>query len=239
MSFLFQGIIYPTTPSSPTTSSEPTATTTSPEPTTTTTSPEPTTTTKPLELANVTADIVFLVDTSSDVSPDNYKREKDFVASLARQLNFGSGKSRVAVVLYNNDATIALRFDVVQNPEFLQSILDGFVLQRRGRRIDKALVGAALALGQSRQNVRKIVILLTAGQLTQDSRIVDVVKRLKAVDAEIFVVAIGPQVSREKLRPVVERNEDVLFVKTFDGLKQELVPIAGHILKGEFVLFLN
>lgn len=183
---------------------------------------------------DVTADIVFLVDSSSGVTPENYEKQKDFVASLAKQLNFGSGKTRVAVILYNDYARQAIRFGVINSPEVLRSFLDGLSLLRGGRRMDRALIGAAQALGGSRENVRKIVILLTAGQQTQASSFDDAVKRLKAADAERFVIAIEPQASRGELRPVVEKNEDILSVNTFDGLKQEMVKIAEHISKGGF-----
>ena len=186
---------------------------------------------KPTTPKNVTADIVILLDSSSGVGEENYQKQKDFVASLAKQLNFGSGKTRVAVILYSDYARQALRFDVVSNPESLQAVLDGLPFLRGGRRFDRALVSAAQILGTSRENVRKIVILLAGGQQTRDLPLDDAVKRLKAVQAERFVIAIEPQASKEELRPVVERNEDVLSANTFDGLSPKMEQIAEHIAK--------
>lgn len=174
------------------------------------------------------------MDSSSDISPANYKKEKDFVASLAKQLGFGSGNSRVALVLYNVFHMQALRFDVVDNPTSLQMIFDGFVLQSRGRRLDRALVGAAMMLKQSRRNVRKIVILLTAGEQTQKLPLDDIVNQLKAANGERFVIAIGPQVNRKELTPVVDSTKDIFSVNSFDDLMSRIVQIADHISRGEF-----
>lgn len=185
----------------------------------------------------INADIVFLVDSSSDISPANYKKEKDFVASLARQLGFGSGNSRLALVLYNVFHMQALRFDVVDNPTALQMIFDGFVLQSRGRRLDRALVGAAMMLKQSRRNVRKIVILLTAGEQTQKLPLDDIVNQLKAANGERFVIAVGPQVNRKELTPVVDSTKDIFLVNSFDDLMPRIVEIADHISKGELNAF--
>ena len=158
------------------------------------------------------------------------------MASLAKRLNFGSGEIRVAVLLYSDYVRPAIRFDVAKNPEFLKLVLDGlpFLSARGGRRFDRALVGAAQTLGGSTDNVRKIVVLLAAGQQTQEFAVDDAVNRLKADKAEMYVVAIEPRASREELRPIVERDEDVISVNTFDGLMTQLAKIAEHISKGLF-----
>lgn len=183
---------------------------------------------------DITADIVFLIDSSSAVSREDYKKEKEFVVSLAKKLNFGSGKTRVAVILYSDYARQAIRFDVVNNAQLLQSVLDGLPLLRGGRRIDRALSSAAQVFGDDRPNVRHILVLLTAGRHTSDSvsTIENAVKPLMTIGVERFVVAIGPESSGQELKPVVEREEDVMLVPTFGSLSTRMLPIAAHISKG-------
>lgn len=183
---------------------------------------------------DVTADIVFLIDSSSAVSPNDYKKEKDFLVSLAEKLNFGSGKTRVAVILYSDYASQAIRFDVVNNAEFLQSVLDGVPLLRGGRRIDRALSSAAQLFGDGRPNVRHILVLLTAGKHTAElvNPYEDVVNQLATIGVERFVVAIGPEPSKQELKPIAERDEDVISVATFDGLRKQMLFIAEHISEG-------
>lgn len=188
---------------------------------------------------DVTADIVFLIDSSSGVSQADYKKEKDFVASLAKSLNFGSGKTRVAVILYSDYARQAIRFDVVSNPEFLQSVLDGLQQLRGGRRVDRALTSATQIFRGSRPNVRHILVLLTSGKHTSESAspIENAVKQLETLDVERFVVAIGPESSGQDMKPVVERDEDVMYVPTFNSLRSQILRIAEHISKGRVFFF--
>lgn len=153
---------------------------------------------------------------------------------MAKKLNFGSGKTRVAVILYSDYARQAVRFDVVNNPEFLQSVLDGLSLLRGGRRIDRALSSAAQLFGDGRPNVRHILVLLTAGKHTSESvsPIENAVKQLTTSGVERFVVAIGTESIGQELKPVVERDEDVISVPTIDSLRTQMLPIAAHISKG-------
>ena len=180
-------------------------------------------------------DIIFLVDSSREVTSENYKKLMDFVATLAEKLLFGLGETRVSVILYSSYARLAFRFDVFKTPESLRAGLDGLPQLRRLRRIDRALDSAARALADSQPNVRKVVILITSGKQTQEHgarSLLDATKPLKAVNAERFVVSIGREPDIDELKEVVERSEDVLPVPSFDGLKLQTSAIAGHIAKG-------
>lgn len=153
---------------------------------------------------------------------------------MAEKLNFGSRKTRVAVILYSDYASLAIRFEVVNNAEFLQSVLDGVSLLRGGRRIGRALSSAAQLFGDSRPNVRRILVLLTAGKHTAESvnPYENVVNQLGTIGVERFVVAIGPDPSEQELKPIAERDEDVISVPTFDSLRKQMLFIAEHISKG-------
>lgn len=160
------------------------------------------------------------------------------MASLAKSLNFGSGKTRVAVVLYSDYARQAIRFDVVNKPESLQSVLDGLQQLQGGRRVDRALTSAIQMFRGGRPNVRHILVLLTSGKHTSESAspFENVVEQLEALNVERFVVAIGPESTGQDLKPVVERDKDVIYVPTFDSLRSQVLRIAEHISKGT-VLF--
>ena len=158
------------------------------------------------------------------------------MTSLAKQLNFGSDKTRVGVILYSDYARPAIRFNVVNNAESLQVVLDGVGQLRGVRRIDRALISAAQLFGDSRPNVRQILVLLTGGRHTtnSDNPFQDAVQRLKTKGVDRFVVAIGSDPSKEELKTIVERYEDVISVSTFDSLTPQVIPIAEHISKGWF-----
>ena len=154
------------------------------------------------------------------------------MTSLAKQLKFGLDKTRVGVILYGDYARLAARFNVVKNAENLRRLLDGIARLQGGRRIDRALVRAAQLFGESRQNVRRILVLLTSGRHTSNSEnpFRDAVQRLETKGVDRFVVAIGP-IPDPELTVVAER-EDVIPVRSFDSLQWQVTQIAKHILKG-------
>lgn len=59
---------------------------------------------------DVDADIVFLVETSSFVTQNNFVKEKQFVKSLAKFMNVSSESSRASVVLYGSSPNTEIRF---------------------------------------------------------------------------------------------------------------------------------
>lgn len=114
------------------------------------------------------ADIIFLVDSSGDVTPSQFSREQAFIKELSRHLNIRPGYSRASLVPYGNTADVGLRFEsYVTSAEFYSAINS---LRPVGgvRRADKALDTAAQLISDGRPKVPKIVVLLLAGK--QDPR---------------------------------------------------------------------
>ena len=54
----------------------------------------------PTPITDIDADIIFIIDSSSDVTPENYVREKSLVKDMARYLNVSAGGSRAALITY-------------------------------------------------------------------------------------------------------------------------------------------
>ena len=52
----------------------------------------------PTPITDIDADIIFIIDSSSDVTPENYVREKSLVKDMARYLNVSTGGSRAALI---------------------------------------------------------------------------------------------------------------------------------------------
>lgn len=163
------------------------------------------------------------MDSSSEVDPTSYSKEKEFVADLAETLNLRPNKSRVAVVPYSSYPREAIRFDVFSTPESLRSGLDGLVYFGGKRRIDLALESAARLLTGEKRPVPKIVVLLTAGKQSQerDTKTLDTaVRPLRTLGARTVVIALGAKPDISELSSVADRHDDVIPIPTFD----ELIP---------------
>ena len=178
-----------------------------------------------------TADIVFIVDSSSEVSQENYIKEKAFIKALAKTLNLAPEKSRGSVVIYGGVASLNIKFDKYSNSTEFDKAVDDLPYLGSLRRMDLGLQEGAVAMQDARPGAPKVVVLLTAGRQSISSNLLPrPVKLLKDIGANIFVVAIGSQPDDQELRPVGKEPQDLLKVSTFDDLTPQMRPIARHIV---------
>ena len=186
---------------------------------------------KPVQPIEFEADIVFILDSSSEVSRENYNKEKAFVKSLAKTLNLSPGKTRASVVVYSAEASLEIRFNAYYNSTIFDKAVDDLPYLDSVRRMDSGLLEGAVAMEDARTNVRRVVVLLTAGRQSQSSNLLSqAVKPLEELGANIYVVAIGSQPNDQELRLVVKEPGDVLKVSRFDDLTPQMRPIARHIV---------
>lgn len=169
---------------------------------------------------DVTADIVFMVDSSASVGNPNFKKEKEFVKSLARLVNVTSEKSRVAVIAYSRSTIPVVRFDGYQSLDDLDTKLDDMpLLGESYRRMDVALQSAAQILNSARQHTPKIAVLLTAGRQIPGGVSLDTAARpLRNLNVTVIVVAVGQQYNKQELDPVVSEQKDLFEIESFNVL---------------------
>ena len=183
--------------------------------------------------ANITADIVFLMDSSTSVGRDGFNREKGFVKSLAKYFNVSPGKSRAAVVAYSNFARTILKFTDYQSETDFNDKLDTEPWFGGIRRIDRALEAASTLLNQARSNVPKVVVLVTAGQQTTSAGarpMGEAAQPLKNMGAKTVVVTVGIEADLKIFLPVVNSISDLFGVKLFDELRYEVQPVVNQVV---------
>lgn len=184
------------------------------------------------EVHDITADVVFLVDSSFEVTSGDYNKEKAFVKSLARSFNLAPGKTRASVILYSTYPRPIINLNDYNSMEAFGSAVDQLPHIRRTRRMDRALDAAATALGGARDSVAKIVILLTNGKQAREegaTSLRDAAQPLRDLGAKMFVVAISSGVDSTELAPLVENAGDMFRVPSFGGLQDKERQIAKEI----------
>lgn len=190
---------------------------------------------EPRKPTNANLDVLFLVDSSSDVSRENFQLEKQFVTSIARSLNVSPGKSRGALITYGQNPRISFRFDSNRNTAEFDRLVGLARYMGGARRIDRALGDAADVIRNSRPNVPKVVILLTAGRHTTDpgaKSLDEAAKPLRDLGAKTYVIAIGDSVNKPQLRPIIQRPEDIIPVDGFTKLRPLGPSIGREVAKG-------
>lgn len=174
---------------------------------------------------------MFLVDSSYDVSREKYEKEKDFVKSLAYILNLSPGKTRVAVIIYSNSARPVIGFTDYTSPSSFERRVDSLPFLGERRRFDVCLIQAGSVLKTARASVSKVIILLTAGNTQVDGAqpLNQAMASLRPYDANMFVVAIGPQVDKTEFRAVVLQPDDIFHATAFNLLRRQSQTIAQDI----------
>lgn len=182
------------------------------------------------------ADIIFLIDSSFGVSADNFNKEKEFTKYLSAALNLAPKGSRVGIITYASYSRLAIRLGILQTPESLGNSLDGLTRISGLRRMDRALEYASVAFDNNRPEVKKIVVLLTAGRQSRGGKpLSQAVRPLRTVGAETFIVAIGSQINEPELTSIVKRNQDIILVPRFDQLTSKVNSVADYIINGMFL----
>ncbi|KAL9966798.1 hypothetical protein ACROYT_G024919 [Oculina patagonica] len=180
------------------------------------------------------ADVVFAVHSSGNLTPSNYRKEREFVKRVAATLNIAPGRSRIALILYSNFATAPVRLDEEKTLASFDKLVDGLPHERGVTRIDRALKLARSMFDSNgaitRRGVPKILILLTDGKQTvaPDATSLDEAARpLHEADVKIFAVGMGSNVDVQELRAMSVDNQDVLLAPSYD----DLVSLSGSLSK--------
>ena len=162
---------------------------------------------------------------SSSITVKNYQKERDFVKNVADTFSISEGKTEVGVVIYNNEASLWIRFGQHNNNEEFKAAVDKIPYWGGQTRIDNGLKMAAAglfgAIKQARANLPKILIVLTDGKQSSDSRatpLEEAVSPLLQLGVKVLAVGVGSDVSHDELRLIVERDEDIFTVDNFDEL---------------------
>lgn len=173
---------------------------------------------------------MFVVDSSNEVSSQDYTNEKQFVKSVARALNLAPEKSRVAVIVYSDYANTPVKFTDYQTTDRFNGAVDNLIHLRRTRRMDRALFETVEVLKQARPLVPKIVFFLTSGRQDAGAPSLDVAARaVTETGAMTYLVAIGQRPNLRELRVIVEKPDNIISVTAFGDLEQQSRDISNDI----------
>lgn len=169
------------------------------------------------------ADLIFLLDSSVDVTPTVFKQQKDFIKSIVGQFEIAPNKTRAAVIRYSSSASPVINFNTYGNLLDLLTGIENIQFLAGGRRLDAALKEANKMRENARPDVQTYVFVLTAGRqaATPVSTPLDTATQpLLDSKARVIVVGIGSQPDDRELRSMAERDRDVFRLPP-DELQQQ------------------
>ncbi|CAH3124523.1 unnamed protein product [Pocillopora meandrina] len=172
------------------------------------------------------ADVIFAIHSSGTLSPSEYRKEKELVKRVATTLNISPGRSRVALILYSNFATAALRLDEKITMESFDNLVDSLPHERGVTRIDRALKLARSIFDSetavARRGVPKVLILFTDSKQTVAQDAFNLVEAARPLlyenDVRILAVGIGNNVDVRELRATTVDEKDVFLSPSLENL---------------------
>lgn len=138
-------------------------------------------------------ELVFVIDSSESVGPDNFEIVKDFVMALVERVTVGNGATRVGLVLYSLEAR--LEFDLARyaTKNDVKHAVRRMTYMGEGTYTGTAIRKATReAFRSARLGVAKVIVVITDGQTDErDSVKLEIaVREAHAANVEMFALGI-------------------------------------------------
>ena len=137
-------------------------------------------------------DIIFIVDSSGSIQPQDYEYAKTFLMKVISSLS-AQPETRVSIVLFSHDAHLV--FSLSDNLVAAYKAAEDLQHVRGGTNITSGINVAHQEFSSSgRDGVPKVAILITDGQ---DSGVE--VENLKSLGVILFTIGVGEYAAEEDL----------------------------------------
>ena len=176
-------------------------------------------------------DITFVLDTSGSISERSFQYVREFIEDFVLGMNIGPDNSRVAVILFNNNALLYFNLNAFTDKVSLIMSIRDLPYSGGGTNIPNALNLLRTAAQDGslgiRSDNRQIAIFLTDGE---GGDVVPAVAALAA--ANIFqVYSVGVDNARlDQLNLIAFNNSDFVYYHS-DFTSTSLITIAEQIIK--------
>uniref|UniRef100_A0A8C7PK50 Collagen, type XXVIII, alpha 1b n=1 Tax=Oncorhynchus mykiss TaxID=8022 RepID=A0A8C7PK50_ONCMY len=132
-------------------------------------------------------EMVFVIDSSESVGPDNFNVVKDFVNALVDRASVSRETTHVGVVLYSLDFDLA-----ILTPGYVKAAVRTMTYLGEGTFTGSAIHQANQVFRAARPGVRKVAIVITDGQADERDtvRLEEAVKEANGSNIEMFVIGV-------------------------------------------------
>merc|ERR1712038_437476 len=178
------------------------------------------------------ADIIFVVDESGSIRPDEFKQQIEFVTKVTDLFDIGKHLTRVGLVMFSTKPRTVFGVDKYGDKA---SIKKGVTMT------DKALDHVAGMVKTSRRKgVPLIILLLTDGFSTKPELTINAADKAHGIGVQIMAIGIGKTMTSDKAKSELEKiagnQEDVLQVTSFKELSKISQKVAAktcHVVENE------
>ena len=178
----------------------------------------------------------FVIDGSSSVQAygeKNFQILKNFTKSLVLSFDASSGSTRVGVIVYSANSTVAFKLDQYSSYNGVEEAIDTISYPGGGTYTGKALNKAAIDLYSDavvRENVPKVLVVITDGVSTD--AVTQPAVLLNNSGVLVYVVAIGQNVDHTQLTEIAHGETEHVFTVEFHSLGIVTNDVRGAICRG-------
>ncbi|XP_064205573.1 collagen, type XXVIII, alpha 1b [Anguilla rostrata] len=140
-------------------------------------------------------ELVFVIDSSESVGPDNFNTVKDFVNALIDRVSGGRDATRIGVVLYSHINVVVVSLQQHLSYDDIKAAVRRMTYLGEGTFTGSALQRANQIFQASRPGVRKVEIVITDGQADGRDlvKLEDAANDAHEADIEVFVIGVVNQ----------------------------------------------
>ena len=178
------------------------------------------------------ADIVFIVDSTSVVTPFQFTRAKRFVRIISEYLNISPGKSRGAMVTFGETPLIDFSFDSYKSTSEFHEKVSSTPHMGGKASISSSLRVAGTLFSAARGSYPWIVIFVTPWRpdnIGDSASLENAARPLLNRGVWLYVLSIHENPYVGWLRPMVVDPSDAFSVVSYRDLPASIGPLASHI----------
>lgn len=138
-------------------------------------------------------ELVFVIDSSESVGPENFEIIKDFVTRLVDRTTVGRNATRIGLVLYSLDVLLEFNLARYMNKQDVKQAIRKMPYLGEGTYTGTAIRKATQeAFFSARPGVRKVAIVITDGQTDKRESVkLDIaVREAHAANIEMYALGI-------------------------------------------------
>ncbi|XP_010871477.2 collagen, type XXVIII, alpha 1a [Esox lucius] len=137
-------------------------------------------------------ELVFVIDSSESVGPENFEVVKDFVNALIDRVSVSREASRVGVVLYSHVDVVVVSLKQQSSQNNIKAAVRNMPYLGEGTFTGSAIQTANQLFQAARPGVRKVAVVITDGQTDRRDAIQpeEAAREAHAAGTEVFVIGV-------------------------------------------------
>lgn len=181
-------------------------------------------------------ELVFVIDSSESVGPENFQIIQNFVKTLADRVALDLATARIGIINYSHKVEKVAGLKQFSSKDDFKLAVDNMQYLGEGTYTASALQTANDMFKEARPGVKKVALVITDGQT--DSRdkkkLAEVVKDANDSDVEIFVIGVVKkddpnfEIFHQEMNLIATDAEHVYQFDDFFTLQgKEAAPVEG------------